>query len=466
MMLISPSRRLLVLALAGLVLLCLPARTQATGAWTLWGNAEGPARREHSLVIDSSTRTAYVFGGFPGTHGSNDPGTQDLWRLDLAQVSPVWQPVSTAGTRPSGRWGHGAIWDPIRSRMLVFGGWDGSIRNDLWSFSPASPAEWQELATPGTPPPVRMRFGMAYDPVRDRVIVVGGQGAGAPFSNPGTHYADVWELPLSGPSALIWAPILAGGRVFTERSVWGLSYDSVYDRLMLWGGFSSAEGWPRQLWTLSLSGTPAWTRITSFGGGDIPSARTAHLAIYDPLQEELIVAGGIEGSWGNHIGDLWSLPLPPPGSQMWWTPDVPPGSAPSARSGMQAAYDVAGGRLIMHGGETFGQLLGETWSLQTATPPVSVESSTPDRIELTGPFPNPGSAGSWTVEFTLPTHSQARLEVLDIGGRRVVSRELGGLPPGTHRIALGEGLRLTAGVYLIRLEAGGISRTAKALVIH
>lgn len=40
-----------------------------------------------------------------------------------------------AGVPPSQRFGHTAIFDPARDRMVVFGGWDGASLNDVWALS-------------------------------------------------------------------------------------------------------------------------------------------------------------------------------------------------------------------------------------------------------------------------------------------------------------------------------------------
>jgi hypothetical protein len=98
--------------------------------------------------------------------------------------------------------------------------------------------------------------------------------------------------------------------------------------------------------------------------------------------------------------------------------------------------------------------------------------SSPVRVEipaglfaLLGTTPNP-SLGAVTVDFELPTAGHARLEVLDVRGRRVLLQDLSGLGTGRHVLQLGAQQRLPAGVYMVRLSQSGQVRTAKAVILR
>ena len=107
---------------------------------------------------------------------------------------------------------------------------------------------------------------------------------------------------------------------------------------------------------------------------------------------------------------------------------------------------------IMDGGvEAFA---GETWV--TAERPA---------FALLGARPNPARAGAFSVAFVLADDGPAVLEVLDVGGRRLVGREVGALGPGPHALNLGADRRLPPGIYLVRLRQGGIERVVRAAVI-
>ena len=65
---------------------------------------------------------------YPGAAG-------DVWELSFSG-GPAWSHIVPSGAVPPPRNGHSAIYDPVRDRMIVFGGVDGSTyRNDAWALS-------------------------------------------------------------------------------------------------------------------------------------------------------------------------------------------------------------------------------------------------------------------------------------------------------------------------------------------
>jgi hypothetical protein len=92
---------------------------------------------------------------------------------------------------------------------------------------------------------------------------------------------------------------------------------------------------------------------------------------------------------------------------------------------------------------------------------------TPGALELAlhGFTPNPSPAAA-SVAFTLAGPGAARLELLDIAGRRVASREVGTLGAGRHTLRLDEHGPLAPGLYLLRLTTPGRVLTARGVVIR
>ena len=78
-------------------------------------------------------------------------------------------------------------------------------------------------------------------------------------------------------------------------------------------------------------------------------------------------------------------------------------------------------------------------------------------------WPNP-TRGTAQVWLTLAGGEPARLELLDLAGRRVRALELGGLGSGLHRVDLAETNSLRPGLYLIRLSQAGRRATGKLIV--
>jgi hypothetical protein len=79
--------------------------------------------------------------------------------------------------------------------------------------------------------------------------------------------------------------------------------------------------------------------------------------------------------------------------------------------------------------------------------------------------PNPASGRALTVRFTLPSAAPALLELLDVAGRRVASREVGSLGVGSHTTDLNEGGRLAPGIYLVRLTQGTNQQARRVAVV-
>lgn len=86
-------------------------------------------------------------------------------------------------------------------------------------------------------------------------------------------------------------------------------------------------------------------------------------------------------------------------------------------------------------------------------------------LALHGLRPNPAS-GPVTVSFALPDASPASLEVLDVGGRRIVQREVGSLGPGNHLVRLDDGTSFAPGIYWLRLRQGARALLARGVVVR
>jgi hypothetical protein len=159
--------------------------------WSALAPAGSPPdpRSEHTAFYDPVRDRMVVFGGTYLGERLN------AWGALARAGSPAWSALGPAGFPPSARYGHTAIYDPVRDRMVVFGGFDRSSRDDPWALSLGGSPTWRALAPVGTPPSARYGHTAIYDPVRDRMVVFGG--------NDGGSRDDVWALgggpPVSVP---------------------------------------------------------------------------------------------------------------------------------------------------------------------------------------------------------------------------------------------------------------------------
>ena len=304
----------------------------------------GPLRL-HSAIDDPARTRMVVFGGDDGVRMKND-----VWQLALSGA-PRWDSLAPLGDPPSKRLGHSAIYDPLRDRVLVFGGLDsaGNVLADVWALSLSDPPSWSSLQPSGIGPSARRYHSAIYDPVRDRMLVFGGSNlSGVPFG-------DVWSLWLSPTPR--WEQILpAGTDKPLQRYGHSAIYDPVRDRMLVFSGGGFARN---DLWELSLGGTPSWTQIQP--AGKLPLQRLGHTALYDPTADRMIVFGG--NTLNQPLDDVWQLSLSGPPA---WALVSPTGETPSPRENHSAVYDSASQRMVVFGGEP--NVSEPTWALSLGDP--------------------------------------------------------------------------------------------------
>jgi hypothetical protein len=496
-------------------------------AWSALGLTGGlpPARFSHTAIYDPVRERMVVFGGFDGF-------LNDVWALSLAGT-PAWSALTPAGSPPSARYGHTAIYDPVRDRMVVFGGNGPGLLNDVWALSLAGSPAWSALTTAGSAPSARGGHTAIYDPVRDRMVVFGG------YDNI-SRINDVWALSLAGSPA--WSALAPTGSPPAGRYAHTAIYDPVRDRMVVFGGADDTN-LRNDVWALSLAGSPAWSPLAP--GGSPPDARNAHTAIYDPVRDRIVVFGGYDGSFRNDV-----LALSLAGSPDW-SALTPGGSPPPGRYGHTAIFDPVRDRMVVFGG--YDGVLDDLWTLTWADASTAVLASlvsvdaqasrvrlvwyvsgtggpdarlyrrrvdsdwtfvdriatdgtgyvryedeavtsgtrygyrlgiidageevfagevwadvpTPDLpLAMRGLTPNPSIDGRLRVEFSLQDASPARLELIDVMGRVLSSKQVGALGPGTHSLELSEGGTVQPGVYFLRLTQGQHEVLARAAVFR
>ncbi len=260
--------------------------------------------------------------------------------LACGEVGPSWAPIATDGVAP--RWGHVALVDVARDRMIVVGGENGNVALDDVLVLDLGTLAWSHLAVANSPR-ARTDFAAAIDASRDRLITVGGRSGLA------TSIADVWSLDLATNR---WSPLPNGPSARHDVS-------AVTDGAHLWvfGGAGELLQSLDDLWELDLA-TDAWRLLPA--PGDHPAARTSvAFAFFDGA---LWMHGGHDALTAYH--DSWRYVL----TDQRWERLSPPGNTAAAAHFGQA-FDVQCAMLVMSGGDnldnfdvgfTDGFLLGAT----------------------------------------------------------------------------------------------------------
>ncbi len=95
----------------------------------------------------------------------------------LGPTTPLpirWTKLDPTGEVPPGRDYHSMVYDSGADRLILFGGWNGSmVFNDTWAYDPASNT-WSKLNPAGDVPPARDYLSMVCDPATGKTILFGG----------------------------------------------------------------------------------------------------------------------------------------------------------------------------------------------------------------------------------------------------------------------------------------------------
>jgi len=254
----------------------------------------------------------------------------------LALASPEWSFVTVAGTPPSPRSESSAIYDGARDRLVLFGGRDSATtNNEVWTVNFDGPSTWTHLATTGTPPSARYAAGAVYDSIGDRMIVYGGTTTSSVMT-------DTWSLTLATGA---WTRLDDGSNAPPARKWFGSALDSRRRRMLVFGGQYEF----RDIWALSLDDPTHWVLVDP---GSAPEIRSRETLVADPTRDRLIELGAPDAH-------PWVLDF----GEDRWQQLQPAGSAPAPRSDHTAMLDGPRSRMIVCAGSNGGAILSDLWSL-------------------------------------------------------------------------------------------------------
>ena len=180
-------------------------------------------------------------------------------------------------------------------------------------------------------PAARRYHALAYDSVRKRVVLFGGESQESLFN-------DTWEW--DGANWVQVADTGPGAR--TEHA---MAFDEVNKAVLLFGG-RTVEGMDRETWQWNGED---WTQLRDGG----PQARCGHAMTSLSGARTILLFGGA-GAETDSLADTWQWD----GNE--WTEIADTG--PAARRNHSLAYDGIRNRAVLFGGSTNGvQAFNDTW---------------------------------------------------------------------------------------------------------
>jgi hypothetical protein len=247
-----------------------------------------------------------------------------------AQVA--WAPVQSA---PPNAARQAVAYDAMRDRLVVFGGQDhhsGVWFDQTWE---RGAGRWSLMPTV-LHPAARTAAAVAYDSTRGRVVMFGGYTTGWVDLN------DTWEW--DGGSWVQASPLLPAPSVRAHAS---MAYHARTARAVLFGGRLSSDGRPLgDTWTYDGR---VWTQAQV---SVAPEARYYHAMTYDSARERVVLVGGQSG--GGQLGDTWEWD-----GSAWHR--MTPAVQPSPRRLAGLAYDAARAVSVLFGGRGAGATYDEIW---------------------------------------------------------------------------------------------------------
>ena len=300
---------------------------------------------------DFGDGSTWVWGGFlardPASVGTDPAPVRTMWRFAPDEF-PHWSRHDLSGEVPSAVRNPTTAYDGRRGRGYLFGGDDPAHPTELWSFDVAT-SRWSRIDDGASAPSARAGAILAYDGLRDRLILWGGKLRTGPYAQ------DAWAWSLARPSG--WAPIHVSTRRPHDRTAAVGAYDAAHDRLVIHGGSwrpslggIGVGGFLVDTWALRFGEDATWDSL----GAD-PRAGATSAAFYDPARRAVdllerrrdssslvgglvlqqldgdhwtdVVVGGLSGSYavafdeardrllsfgGGHLSSAWALDRPEP----------------------------------------------------------------------------------------------------------------------------------------------------------
>ncbi|MDY0001929.1 MAG: hypothetical protein RBU30_11585, partial [Polyangia bacterium] len=255
----------------------------------------------------------------------------------------------TPATAPEPRERGALAFDSQRGQIVMFGGWDGSGGAEslsaalTWRFDEEG---WLGAALPGSPPRVT-GHSMAYDPLRDRVVLFGGGTEPPPSSpDPGQVVMSARTFEYDGAA---WAEVFPS-HAPQARSNHRLVFDTSLGKVLLFGGVQGMDPQSGAFGDTWIFDGADWTELNPIHS---PPARSWFMLAHDETRQETLVHGGISDEV-TALTDTWVFD----GTD--WV-ERHPVNAPSWRAAAAVGFDPLRKRVVLYGGLFLSGYLDDVW---------------------------------------------------------------------------------------------------------
>lgn len=290
-----------------------------------------PARANHQMAYDNNRGLTVLFGGSGGSTAYSD-----IWEWDGTN----WLQVTTSNP-PSPRGGASFAYDQAADRFVLFGGQGltTGAHGDTWLYNPAT-ATWTEQTALATAPSARIFAPITYQsdqgPLGQGVVMHGGNDFVTILTDTWRWDGAAWH-DLSAPSG----PSRVNAVTFFDGS-----------NVTIWAG-NSTGGLQNDMWAwqpgAGQPGIGSWLQTDSGS----PRERTLYGATYDSGRDRVVVFGGSFMN-GDRTNETWEWD----GNS--WLQRFP-AMQPSARHLSQLTYDEARQRVVLFGGSDGINTFSDTW---------------------------------------------------------------------------------------------------------
>jgi len=375
------------------------------------------------MVYDAARGRTVLFGGLRFDPAGGTIWLQGTWEWDGAD----WTERVVAEA-PYQRDDHVMAYDPVRERVVLFGGRFASVRlDDTWEWD----GERWEQREPASSPPSDVHDTLAWDGRRETILFHGGRSAEtwawdgedwtrlSPDRSPPSQEgpAAAWDsgrrlVVLSGPdrASSVWT---WDGSSWSESSGWAewpsgrhypaLAADTTRGRVVLFGGNASPAGSCGNPQGSLCSDTWTWDGLEwrREDPEHHPSARRQHGIAHHAGRGTTVLFGGCvpgdpgsDNCDGSALADTWEWD-----GEDWARRS--PETSPPARYAHLMAWDAGRGEVVLHGGLAMDEgtcgvqddrHCGDTWTWDGEDWSLRPAGESPPPRSLSALAYDPGSA--------------------------------------------------------------------------